>query len=63
MLFGPQLTVSERMEIEFYPEIYFLGPEVQRIDFKSGRNRNKRAARDEYETYDDEYGNYRKVRF
>ena len=29
MLFGPQLTPDERMEIESYPEIYFLGQDAK----------------------------------
>lgn len=52
VLFGPHLTAEEKMEIEFYPEIYYIG-----ADKKRGQLRGGHAVT----PYEDESGNYRKV--
>ena len=58
-LFGSQLTPDEQIEIEFYPEIYFLGPDVKTFP-ESRRKVNGRI--NESFNKDNKNGNSRKVK-
>ena len=53
-LFGSRLTAYERMEVEHYPEIYYLGLEARKIHGEEGAAQNG--------GYDDENGSYNKVK-
>ncbi len=52
-LYGSRLTAYERLEIEHYPEIWYLGLESRKIHGEEGAPQNG--------GYDDENGSYHKV--
>jgi dual specificity tyrosine-phosphorylation-regulated kinase 2/3/4 len=52
-LYGSRLTAYERLEIEHYPEIWFLGLDARKIHGEEGAPQNG--------GYDDENGSYHKV--
>ena len=54
-LYGSRLTAYERLEIEHYPEVWYLGLESRKIHGEEGASQNG--------GYDDENGSYNKVRF
>ena len=53
-LYGSRLTAYERLEIEHYPEIWYLGLDARKIHGEEGAPQNG--------GYDDENGSYHKVR-
>lgn len=53
-LYGSRLTAYERLEIEHYPEIWFLGLDARKIHGEEGAPQNG--------GYDDENGSYHKVK-
>ena len=53
-LYGTRLTAYERLEMEHYPEIWYLGLEARKIHGEEGAPQNG--------GYDDENGSYHKVR-
>ena len=50
-LYGSRLTAYERLEIEHYPEIWFLGLDARKIHGEEGAPQNG--------GYDDENGSYK----
>lgn len=52
-LYGSRLTAYERLEMEHYPEIWFLGLDARKIHGEEGAPQNG--------GYDDENGSYHKV--
>ena len=57
MLFGSQLTPNERMEIQCYPEIYYLGQDMQ-TKLDAERKLNGGTNEKFKETYDDNTSGY-----
>ena len=53
-LYGSRLTAYERLEIEHYPEIWFLGLDARKIHGEEGAP--------QIGGYDDEKGSYHKVK-
>lgn len=54
-LYGSRLTAYERLEMEHYPEIWYLGLDSRKIHGEEGAPQNG--------GYDDENGSYHKVSF
>ena len=52
-LYGTRLTAYERLEMEHYPEIWYLGLEARKIHGEEGAPQNG--------GYDDENGSYHKA--
>lgn len=52
-LYGSRMTAYERLEIEHYPEVWYLGLDARKIHGEEGAPQNG--------GYDDENGSYHKV--
>lgn len=52
-LYGSRMTAYERLEVEHYPEIWYLGLDARKIHGEEGAPQNG--------GYDDENGSYHKV--
>ena len=52
-LYGSRLTAYERLEVEHYPDIWYLGLDARKIHGEEGAPQNG--------GYDDENGSYNKV--